>query len=151
MIRCPRCDRLVIHEEVVHRCPDCSASLTNLVADPEALRRQEWRTWLDARLTGVGARRAFRSGLIWGGVLGGGSFIIGSFWMVSWWTLVVTIEGAFFGALVAFLRLGHLSSMIVYGIGMIAASMSLNPFAWIQFVAAGAVIAFITRDRRQGM
>ena len=151
MIRCPRCDRLVVEERDVHRCPGCGASLTILSEDPAALRAEARRLWWEIRLTGPGPRRAFRSGVLWGAILGAGAVTFGFLWQVGWFTIYAAVCGGILGGAIAFLRLGHLSGMLVYGIGMMAFSGCANPFAWIQFVAAGAVIAFITRDRRQGM
>ena len=150
MIRCPRCDRLVVQEGYIHRCPDCGASLEVRSADPVALRQQARRLWWENRLTGPGPRRAFRSGVLWGAGLGAIAATLGSL-EFGLSTLFMAVVGGIFGGLVAFLRLGHLSGMVVYGLGMIFFSGMFNPIAWIQFVASGAVIAFIAQDRRQGM
>ncbi len=151
MIRCPRCARLVVDTDYVHRCPGCGASLLVTSDDPAALKAEERRLWWDLRLTGKGARRAFRSGVTAGLVLGGLAHLLGSQGANPWWSAGVALIGGALGGLIAFLRLGHLSGMVVYGMGLVIFSGLFNPFAWIQFIAAGAVIAFIVQDRRQGI
>jgi len=151
MIRCPRCARLVVDESYVRRCPDCGASLVVQSDDPAALKAEERRLWWDLRLTGKGARRAVRSGVIAGIVLGGLAHLLGSQGAMPWWSAGVALIGGILGGLVAFLRLGHLGGMTLYGLGLVVFSGLFNPLAWIQFIAAGAIIAFIVQDRRQGI